>query len=377
MYHQIDNRIIKLLGEGVEQGVFPGAAAAVSWGIGSARKRNVAVGGIKDSRYPNDMVTRDTCFDLASLSKALSTTLIIYSLINEQKISLDDSLQTLFKRNIASDKQNITIRLLLSHSSGLADYKSYFSKFAPELRNQKREENKDELLQLILSEPLAYTPGSKCLYSDLGFIILGHIIEMVTDTNLDINFIERIAAPLGIEKDIFYTSMLEAGIPLNKGNFAATEDCLWRGRVIHSEVHDEHCWLMNGVAGHAGLFGTIDGVLRLCEAIMDQWQGWATKPCLWSMLLQQGLQKQYRNQSWCLGFDSPSARGSSGGRYLSSNSVGHLGYAGTSFWIDPEKELVIVLLTNRVHPSRDNIKIRAFRPYFHDTIIEELCLDAL
>ena len=361
----MDKSLIDLLAQGVKKRVFPGAAAAVSWGSGSNRKRSIAVAGIKDNRYPDELIAKDTFFDLASLSKALSTTLIVYSLIEEKKLGLDDTLQALFDREITKDKQPITIRQLLSHSSGLISYKPYFQNFAAEIKK----ENRELLLKRILLDQLEYEPETDCQYSDPGFILLGHLVELWTDKSLHINFKERITTPLGLTRDIFYLPIAES--TFNTKMFAATEKCPWRGRVMRAEVHDEHCWLMNGVCGHAGLFGNVEGVLSLCETILDQWQG-RGKPCSWSGMLKQGLQKQYSNKTWCLGFDSPSEQGSSGGSYISGKSVGHLGYAGTSFWIDPEKELVMVLLTNRVHPTRDNTKIRQFRPYFHNQIIKRL-----
>lgn len=366
MNHQMDTNITDLLDQGVIKGVFPGAAAAVSWGSGAGRKRSIGVAGIKDIRYPSDFINNKTFFDLASLSKPLSTTLITYSLLDEKKLGIEDTLQTLFDREIVKDKQLITVRQLLSHSSGLISYKPYFQSFAPEITK----ENKEVLIKQILLDQLEYEPESDCRYSDPGFILLGHIVELLSGNTLHVIFNERITTPLGLTNSIFYLPITESTI--NTKMFAATEECQWRGRIMRAEVHDEHCWLMDGVCGHAGLFGNVEGVVSLCETILDQWQG-RGKACLWSGMLKQGLQKQYRNKSWCLGFDSPSVQeGSSAGNYISSKSVGHLGYAGTSFWIDPEQELVMVLLTNRVHPTRDNIKIRQFRPYFHNQIISKL-----
>lgn len=359
----MDTNLKNLLVQGVEQGVFPGGAAAVSWGSGSERKTGSAFAGIKDIRYPNEQVKEDTFFDLASLSKALSTTLILYSLIEEKRIGLEDTLQDLLNLDIPKDKQGITVRHLLSHSSGLTSYKPYFKSFAADIIQG----NRNVLLQSIMAEPLEYETEIKCQYSDLGFILLGYIVEYLTGKALDKNFEERVTAPMGLEKDIFYLPGM--GTMVEKKQFAATEDCSWRGRIMRAEVHDEHCWLMDGVAGHAGLFGKVRGVLRLCEEILDQWQG-RGKPCSWTGMLAQGLLRQYDNQTWRLGFDGPSVQGSSGGKYFSSRSVGHLGYTGTSFWIDPDKQLVMVLLNNRVHPTRENTKIRQFRPLFHNKIFK-------
>jgi CubicO group peptidase (beta-lactamase class C family) len=365
MDHQMDTYVANLLDEGVEKGVFPGAAVALSWGSGSARRRSFSVAGSKDSRYPDDPISLNTFFDLASLSKPLATTLFVYSLINKDSISLETTLSEIFPREIPLDKRIITVAQLLSHSSGLTGYKSFFKKFVPVIR----EENKERLLRYILDEPLEYEPGSRCLYSDLGFMLLGFLVEEVTGISLVTNFREHISIPAGLEKQIFYNPVI--GSRRDEKDFAATEDCPWRGRIMRAEVHDEHCWLMDGVSGHAGLFGTAGGVLSLCESILESLQG-REKKFFWSTMVARGLQKQYPDQTWCLGFDSPSQQKSSGGKYLSPGSIGHLGYAGTSFWIDPEKELVVVLLTNRVNPSRENTKIRQFRPYFHDSVIQKL-----
>ena len=362
---QMDTCVVNLLDQGVAKGVFTGAAAALSWGSGSARNRSFAVAGSKDSRYPKQRITEKTFFDLASLSKPLATTLIMYSLLAQKSITLETSLSQVFKRDIPLDKRAITVGRLLSHSSGLIGYKPFFKKFIPAIRC----ENKQKLFQYILHEPLKYEPGSGCLYSDIGFIMLGHIVEQVTGISLEKNFTERISIPAGVADEIFYTPI--AGSRVDEECYASTENCPWRGRVMRAEVHDEHCWLMNGVSGHAGLFGTAGGVLSLCEAVLESRQG-RNDSFSWSAMVARGLQKQYPDQTWCLGFDSPSPEGSSGGNALSLESVGHLGYSGTSFWIDPEKELIMVLLTNRVNPSRENTSIRQFRPYFHDTIIKQL-----
>lgn len=362
---KLNQRIVDLLEQGCETGVFPGASAAVSWGSGVQRRRGHACAGVMDNRCPNQKVTADTFFDLASLTKALATTLILYGLINERKLKLNDTLDKFFRQTVPEDKQKISIRRLLSHTSGLVAYEPYFAACKPRAGT----ENKAKFVQSILAEPLAYTPGSTCVYSDFGFILLGFIIEKITGKSLDYNFKKYVTDPTHSGRDIFY--LPQGTALLNSNIFAATEECPWRGKVIRGEVHDEHCWLMGGLSGHAGLFGRAGGVRHLCEHILDEWLTQGTTYA-WSGMLQQGLQRQSAEQTWCLGFDTPSAGTSSGGKYISASSVGHLGYAGTSFWIDPVRELVMVLLTNRVHPSRDNTKIRDFRPYFHNAVIETL-----
>ncbi len=363
----MDKVLFHLLQSGIEKRVFPGAVAGLSTGFGKNRKRYFSVAGIKDITFPAEKVNEETFFDLASLTKPLSTTLILYSLIHEKKVKFDEVLSDFFK-NVPSDKNIISIRQLLSHSSGLKGYSPYFKELKP-IQNKN---NSSYLLESILREQQEYIPETKCCYSDLGFILLGCLIEKVTGTPLELLFKQRIAAPLGLEQDIMYIPVKHGkNVKVDKKNFASTENCPWRKKIMRAEVHDEHCWLMNGVSGHAGLFGRIGAVVRLCEEILDQYKK-RGKKFSWSEIIQTGLQKQYADQSWCLGFDTPSLQGSSGGNYLSAQSIGHLGYTGTSFWIDPEKEIIMVLLTNRVHPTRNNIAIRVYRPYFHNRIIEEL-----
>ncbi len=362
---RMDQILTVLLKQGVVTDVFPGAVAVVSRGKGSQRRRSFACAGIMDKSFPDEKINLESVFDLASLTKALATSLIVYSLINENKLKITDKLEIFFGEMLPDDKREIPISLLLSHAAGLISYEPYFASCEP----IASVENKEKLLKSILSQPLAYRPGSSCVYSDFGFILLGVIIEKVTGESLEYNFEKYITQPARLSRDIFYLPT-EKKLP-DRHIFAATEDCPWRGKVMRAEVHDEHCWLMGGLSGHAGLFGRARGVTMLCEQIFDEWlqQG---KKYAWSSMLQQGLQRQHKEHTWCLGFDTPSTGISSGGKYIVPESVGHLGYTGTSFWIDPSRELVMVLLTNRVHPSRENTKIREFRPCFHNSVIKAI-----
>ncbi len=355
--------LIKLLDEGVNKGVFPGAVAAVSKGVGRQRKDCFASVGIQDMRYPEQPMLKKTFFDLASLTKALSTTLIVYSLLYEKRIKLSDKLSLFFNCQI-NEFNNINIEHLLTHSSGIKGYYPFYTMFIPE----NDDDHNNKILKLILNEYTIFSAGEKCLYSDFGFILLGNIIQKITGLNLQQLFLQYISNELSIDDHIFFNTKKNIYI---KKSFASTEKCPWRGRIMRGEVHDEHCWLMGGVAGHAGLFGDGQGVLELCYQILSQWvSGHSTYS--WSHMLKSGLKRRYKEQTWALGFDTPSSVGSSAGKKISPLSVGHLGFTGTSFWIDPEKELVMVLLSNRVHPSRANTKIKKYRPYFHTKIISTL-----
>ncbi len=362
-------RLDKVFKNALKEKVFSGAAVGVCLGHGKNRKiLRKTYGYTSFEQGVHKDVNTSTLFDLASLTKPLATTLVIAALIKEGKIQLSEQLKDILPVSLPQDKANITVAQLLSHSSGLTAYKKYFEIL---LATEHGKRNK-KLEELLLVEPLVYEPGSKSLYSDIGFMFLKWIIEIRGGVGIEDIARQKVFAPLGLDKKIFFSPNL--GV-MGKESFAATEDCPLRKRVLYGEVSDENTFAMGGAAGHAGLFGTIDAVLDLSTLILDIWQERDIHPFVDSKTLQGFLKRQeIPGSTWALGFDTPSKELSTGGRYLSPKSVGHLGFTGTSLWIDPEKELVMVLLTNRVHPSRDNEGIKKFRPLFHDTVIEELGL---
>ena len=359
-----------IFGKAIEDRVFPGAVAGISFGSPDKRKRLTKSFGYA-ALYP-ELEKLDTgfFFDLASLTKPFAASLGVLCLIKEKKCSLNDTLAYLLETEVNPDKRNITLFHLLNHCSGLPAYRPYYERLATLPDNRR----KDALKSYLMDEPLEYETGKRAVYSDLGYMIAGWIIEKKSGMRLDNYVKKKVFEPFGLAGGVFFRPFEEN---MEKGKrFAATEDCKWRGRVLKGEVHDDNTFAVGGVSGQAGLFGDIQSLLDLTEAILDQWKGRAVHPNydnadLINFLTRQNVVKE---SSWAIGFDTPSATGSSGGQYLSKTSVGHLGFTGTSFWIDPEKELVMVLLTNRVHPDRGNIKIREFRPLFHDTVIHRLGL---
>ncbi len=367
-FQPLEKTLEPLFERGLAKGVFTAAACAVFTESREQSKRFIKTWGRTKKGKEGKKVTTETFFDLASLTKPLCTTLSVLYLIDQGMLDWNDSLEMLLKAEIEPGKRNIRLDQLLSHSSGLKPYRPYFAGFAPEIKK----DNKKKLIKALLEEPLAYEPGSECRYSDLGFMLLGEVVERVSGRQLDSFFNEKIIEPLRIKEALFFNSLNRNKSKEETEKFAATEKCPWRGMIMQGEVHDEHAWLMGGVAGHAGLFGTIGAVLLMTEKILHQWQGKENLPVCGTTTLQKALQKKYSDQTWCMGFDTPTPGGSSGGKYLSPQSVGHLGYTGTSFWIDPEKDLIMILLTNRVYPTRKNEQIRIFRPLFHDTVIESL-----
>ncbi len=368
--NNIEDDIVVILNKAVDSSIFPTYAAGICLLKNHSYNSCLIVSGSKINKSRDAEDLKNIYYDLASLTKPLATALSIITLVGEGKISVDGKIKDYLPVLLPEDKREITINQLLNHSSGLPAHRQYFE----ELECFPTAGRKEKLLGLICAEKLAAPPGTTAIYSDLGYLLLGMIIEDLAGVGLEQYFKEKIVGPLGLSEGIFYNP---PGRPRNaRETFMPTENCPWRGKVLKGEVSDENCWVLGGVAGHAGLFGNIESVLALTGAILDIWQGRREHPYLHREDLAFFLesQSQVAGSTWALGFDRPTPGNSSSGRYLSPRSVGHLGFTGTSFWIDPDKGLVVVLLTNRVHPSRDNVMIRELRPFFHDRVVELLGL---
>ena len=350
----------------LKKGIFPGAAVGVVGGSPGQRKKYIVTFGHRALVPEVKQLDQEVFFDLASLTKPLATTLAVLSLIKEKKIRLDDGLDDLLEREVPEKKRKITLFHLLNHCSGLAAHRHFYK----ELIHFPKDRREEILLSRILAEPFEYETGTGAIYSDLGFMLLGRMIEIKARKKLDQYVENRILMPLDLEKDLFFNTLDGK----KEKKYAATENCPWRKKIISGEVHDQNSYAIGGVSGQAGLFGTINGVLSLVSMLHDIYQGWTSHPYFKKEDLKKFFRKQnlVKNSSWGLGFDTPSKKGSSGGKFISEKSVGHLGFTGTSFWIDPQKQLVMVLLTNRIHP-RIKEGIKTFRPLFHDAVISSLC----
>jgi CubicO group peptidase (beta-lactamase class C family) len=208
-------------------------------------------------------------------------------------------------------------------------------------------------------------------YSDVGFILLGELVEMLSGTPFDEFCHREVFAALQLA-DLRFLNLMRP--QPNEVSYASTEHCPWRGRILTGEVHDENAWMMGGVAGHAGLFGTAHQVWQFAQRLLDGLHGRAwlvSTATLRTFTTRQGLPE---GSTWALGWDTPTPGKSSAGRHFAPTAIGHLGYTGTSLWIDPEQQVIVVLLTNRVHPSRQRQGIRAFRPRIHDAVMQALGL---
>ncbi len=306
-------------------------------------------------------VDDQTVFDLASLTKPLVVSLSMLALIEEKKVILDERIDKFFKIHVPGHAK-ITLFHLLNHCSGLPAHRPFYKKMMSVSCIKKRK----HLTDWILDEELLYDPGTANIYSDLGFMLLGMIIEKISGDSLDEYWRKKIVLPLGLDKDLFFASTQKKRTRV----YAATGVCDWSKKRLYGEVHDDNCRALGGVAGHAGLFGTAKAVVALCENIVLQYQGRQHHPSYSSQILRKALDDKKGN--WIFGFDTPSDILSSSGRYFSNQSIGHLGFTGTSFWIDLQRAIGIVFLTNRVLSGDDLAAIKKLRPLLHDIIMEDL-----
>lgn len=365
MLEPVKRKLSPLFENAILKRYFSGAAVGIS--LFSGKKRIKYIGCYGTTAYSeSNVIIPSTLFDLASLTKPLATTLAILCLLKQKKLSLEDSLDLYFDTKKSSDKSNIKIHHLLSHCSGLPAYRTYYKK----LIHHPLIERKKIICDWIIKEKLEYKVQQNALYSDLGFILLDSIIEKRSGTSLEKYLQNSFPEYFGTSETLVFN-------PLKKNitDCAATEFCPQRKKILCGEVHDENTYYVGGISGQAGLFGGVECVLKVINHIFDIWSGSDINKNIESNTLKYFLEKKnIAGGSWVMGFDTPSSGYTSSGKYLSKKSVGHLGFSGTSFWIDPEKELVMVLLTNRIHPTRENDSIREFRPLFHDTVIENLDL---
>lgn len=358
------------LQQAVDRGVFPGAVLAVRRGGGRVC---VVSAGRLSTDPPGEQVSGSTMYDLASLTKPLAAVTSMALLVQEGRCQLSDRVDKTLPELQHAPVAEATLRDLLTHSSGLPGWRGYYEHLSPHAAlPSSRHERLNAgrlLLKLVYKEPLLYPTGERSLYSDLGFMLLGLVVERVSGMNLDCFVAERIAEPVKAGS-LFFLPSDEEGQARRSSmliGVAPTEFNAWRGRLLHGEVHDENAAALGGVAGHAGLFGTAESLLAVTGAWLQAYRGQAS--LLDSNIVREFTRRQERiaGSSWALGWDTPSPPSSSG-EHFSPQSFGHLGYTGTSIWVDPLCELEVVLLSNRVHPSRKNEAIRVFRPAVHDLI---------
>jgi CubicO group peptidase (beta-lactamase class C family) len=353
------NNVDNLINKAIENKVFPGATLIIG-------NQYDIIYAKAYGRYTYDsdskLVSIYTIYDLASLTKVIATTTAIMKLYEENKLSLDDKVITYFPEFNNNGKEKITIQNLLLHNSGLQDLIRFYKIYS----------SREQALDAIFNSVPVYETGTKFLYSDLNAILLGLIVEKVSGLSFDEYCKQNIFQPLKM-----YYTFFNPNSDL-KEFIAPTEiDSYWRNRLLQGEVHDESASFLGGVAGNAGLFSNAPDLYKFMKMMLNKGKldsnfiylkeetvntfthryeepylntralGWDTKP----------LPQKYRPQC---------------GELFSENSFGHTGFTGTSIWCDKDKNLIIIFLSNRVYPTRNNYQIMDFRPELHNAIVNEI-----
>lgn len=347
-------KVDRVLDKAIDAAEMPGAVVLATQRREGELLEHASVRGLAVVRPERIPMARETIFDLASLTKVVATSTALMWLCHEGQVGLDDPVAKFIPAFGERGKEGVTLRHLLTHSSGLKPWRAFHEDL---LAREKKKgvqivgtpEAREWVLSSIHRSALVHEPGTAAVYGDLDMIVLGEVIEAATHQSLDAFCNERIFGPLGLKHTGFVPlAQAEAPEAVRRG-FAATENCPWRGRILWGEVHDPNASVMGGVAGHAGLFSSADDLLRFGHAILDTWHERGDplpRETLRSFLTRQNLPE---NSDWALGWDTPTTGASSAGQHFSAHSVGHLGFTGTSLWIDLEADAVVVMLTNRVH----------------------------
>ena len=354
-------KVTKHLQNYLKEGVFSAAslAVAVREADGYAKCFFSAGGaGEKDDQ----LVDQSTVFDLASLTKPLVTLPSILHLIDEGKISWNEPLESLLERPLPAGFEQVELHTLVSHCSGFTAHRNFW-KLLKSIENERKNEC---LLNEILRQKLEYKPGKRHIYSDVGYLLLGNVVRVKSGLELDKYWKLYIAGPAGIGNKLSFGPIKESKC---RNGLVSTGHCSWSNRPLIGLVHDDNCRALGGVAGHAGLFGSSEGVLEFCAQLLNLYHHRQSDLPLSSETFRKAAVR-VGNSDWSCGFSLPSATGSSSGAYFSDKSIGHLGFTGVSFWIDVDKQVIVSLLSNRVRQGEDMEGIREARPLLHDVVME-------
>jgi CubicO group peptidase (beta-lactamase class C family) len=297
----------------------------------------------------------DTIFDLASLTKVIATTSLVMRHVRRGTLSLDTPVSLILPRWRRDDRAAVRVRQLLDHSSGLPAHGRFWESIA----------GRDDYARTIADLPLERSPGTASVYSDLGFMALGFLLESIARDPLETAF--------ALMSRDWGTSFRFNPPESWRRRIAPTEDDPWRGRVLAGEVHDENAAALGGVAGHAGLFGTIQDVGRFARLVLETFRR-RTRLGTPAMMRTFAAPTRVPGSSRALGWDTMRRTSSCGARF-SAAAIGHTGFTGTSLWIDPALDLYVVMLTNRVHPTRAVNIWAEWRPRVHDAIVEDVRLE--
>jgi CubicO group peptidase (beta-lactamase class C family) len=375
-------RVDRALDKAIEGSEIPGAVVLARMPKEGELLEFETVRGLAVLQPERIPMRRDTIFDLASLTKPIATTTAVLLLVAEGKLELDAPVAKALPAFAERDKEAVTLRQLLTHSAGLRPWRGFHEDLLKRERKTAERwigtaEGRAWILDRVVRSALVHEPGEAAVYGDLDFIVLGAVVEAVSGQALDVFCQERIFTPFELHDTRFHPQLRVDGDggeavalpPERLRRTAASENCPWRDRIVWGEVHDPNAYAMGGVAGHAGLFSTADDVMRFARIWLDVWHGR-------SELLPRELVREFSRRQelpegsdWALGWDTPTPGQSSSGSHFSPTSIGHLGFTGTSVWIDLEKEAIVVMLTNRVHLVAKRSRF-GLRPEVHDYILD-------
>ncbi|MCU7496433.1 MAG: serine hydrolase [Ignavibacteria bacterium] len=347
------SKVDEVMNSGLSDSVFPGAVAYVGYKGKVIYKK--AFGHYTYGPGVQPMET-DAMFDLASVSKVIGTTTAAMLLYDEGKLILDKKVSDYLPDFANHGKENITIRNLLLHNAGFPADKPFYKMY----------KNHDQVAQDIMNTSLEYPTGTKFLYSDLSMITLQLVIEKIAGMPLDRFLKKRVFEPLGMSHTMYNPpkSLWNKCVPTEVDNY-------WRMDTVRGTVHDENAAAMGGVAGHAGLFSTAGDLSTFMQMMLNKGR-YDGKQLIKPSTVELFTSKVSEQSSRGLGWDTKAPTGSSAGSLFSTESFGHTGFTGTSVWADKTRNLFVVLLTNRVFPTRKNNKIIKFRPLFHDAVIRAI-----
>lgn len=360
--------------------VFPGAVLLVGQGGEIVFQKGVGCRSLVPEITP---LRQEMVFDVASLTKPIVATTLIMQLVDRGLLNLNRRVANLIPSFGTHGKERITVRQLLSHSAGFPATLPYYKLVAKaDSSDRAGIMTSRGAVEMVYNEICRSKPeqpaGKSAKYSDVGFILLGNIIEVLNGgVQLDRIAIREIFQPLSLHSMgyIDLSKLRRRGLAPVTEIIVPTAECPWRGRLLCGEVHDDNAWAIGGIAGHAGLFSSAADIHGFASEMIRCFHGDGR-------LINRDVVREFwaidgevAGSSWGLGWDTPTAGSSSSGRYLSANSVGHLGFTGCSLWIDPDRELDIVLLSNRIHPSVENQRIKEFRPLIHDLVMKALGYD--
>jgi CubicO group peptidase (beta-lactamase class C family) len=388
-------KVREVLAAGIDEDVFPGAVLLVG------RKGEVifeeAVGVLSKIEGASRVATRsETVFDIASLTQPVVTAALVMILLEKGKLNLDDKVARYVPGFGTFSKSDITLRHLLEHSSGLVHWHPFYEEIVALSASSRMgilasSTAKDYVYQQISRFPLKNKAGALQIFSDIGYIILGQVVERLFGAPLNKIASKLLFQPLGMTSSSFIDlPMVKRGaLEAVPDIVAPTEACPWRKRVLVAEVHDDNAWAMGGISGHAGCFSTARDIHNFASSLLAAYHGQSsfvarkTVRTFWypwvepygeASLVEASIREHFQDKGnkWRLGWEGPNEDNGMNSSGLSPFAVGHSGFTGCSLWIEPELGLDMVLMTNRVHPTRNNKKIMEYRPKLHATILQAL-----